>query len=77
MSEGDLYSLYRVPQDTFKSNTWITSSPALTSVTSKLQKLPRIEKFMHIRQGFVTGADSIFTISASQMENLDAEMFVP
>ena len=77
MSEGDLYSLYRVQQDAFESDTWITSPPALTNVNRKLQELPRIEKFMHIRQGFVTAADPVLIISTERMKDLDADMFVP
>lgn len=77
LSEGALYSLYNVSQDAFENESWITSPPALMSVTRKLQELPRIEKFMHIRQGFVTGADPIFTVSADKMKDLNAEMFVP
>jgi len=75
--ETEFYSLYHVSQDAFEGSNWITTSPALMNVTRKLQALPKIEKFMHIRQGFVTGADKVFTVPAEAVESLDPELFVP
>ena len=77
VSNTDFYSLYRVSQDAFHERNWITTPPALMNVTRKLQLLPKIEKFMHVRQGFVTGADKVFIVPAEIVRELNAELFVP
>ena len=77
VNETEFYSIYRVAQDAFKGGNWITSPPALANISRRMQALPRIDKFLHIRQGFVTGADKIFTVTSDQINDLDAELFVP
>lgn len=77
VNKTEFYNLYHVSQDTFKYSSWITTSPTLMNVDRKLQALPKIEEFMYIRQGFATGADKVFIISADAIKDLDAELFVP
>jgi len=75
--ENPVYQLYHTSQETFQQPSWILTPPSLESVKRKLAKLPSISEFMHVRQGFVTGADKVFIVSESVKAELDPELFVP
>ena len=75
--DNPVYQLYRVSQKSFKQTAWSLTPPSLESVQRKLDQLPHISEFMHIRQGFVTGADKIFIVDQQTYLKLDPELFKP
>ena len=76
-NKTEFYHLYHASQENFQESEWTLAPPDLLSVRRKLQALPRLEKFMHIRQGFVSGADKVFIVSESTKSELENDLFVP
>lgn len=75
--DNSVYQLYRTPQETFQKTAWVLNPPSFESVQRKLDQLPSISEFMHIRHGFVTGADKVFIIPEETFNKLDSELFKP
>ncbi len=75
--ETNFYSIYDVKQDTFGNNEWLILPPTESSIKRKFEVLPTIGDFFHVRQGFISGADDIFIISADQIPKGEEALFVP
>jgi hypothetical protein len=72
-----LYKVYDVEQASFENDTWLVLPPAESALKRKFLDFPRIDKFLQIRQGFISGADEIFIVSAGEVPSEEKEVFVP
>ena len=75
--EGKFYSIQTVEQSTFKSQGWIVLAPAESAMDKRMRSLPPLEEFLEIRQGVVTGADSIFIIDSKAVPRDEQSLFIP
>ena len=76
-SETSFYSIYDVSQDNFGENEWILSPPTESTIRRKFRRLPVIDDFLICRQGFISGADSIFIAPKEQVPEGEEFVFVP
>jgi methylase of polypeptide subunit release factors len=75
--ETSFYSIYDVEQDTFRKDEWLVLPPTESSIRRRFETLPTVDDFLHVRQGFISGADSVFIVSAEQISMGEASLFVP
>ena len=73
----DFYHIYDVEQDVFTSQDWHLLAPAQSGLKTKLEGFPTLDKFLTIRQGFVTGADEIFIRSDDSIPANERVIFAP
>ena len=77
VEDNPVYQLYRLGQASFAESHWVLTPPKLETINRKIRELPCIDTFMHVKQGFITGADSIFIVDQDEASNLDEELFIP
>ena len=75
--ETNFYSIYDVEQDTFGESEWLVLPPTESRLKSKFERLPVIDDFLHVRQGFISGADDVFIVPAEQIPPGEEAIFVP
>src|SRR5262249_28251557 len=75
--ETDCYSIYDVEQDIFKEEEWIILSPQEMSIRRKLSKLPTIQDFLYVRQGWISGNNDVFILSENNISKGEEKIFVP
>ncbi|MBM3476812.1 MAG: hypothetical protein FJX75_26365 [Armatimonadetes bacterium] len=76
-SETELYSIHEVGQDYFDRDTWPVLSRAEASTRQRLGELRSLSEFVHIRQGFISGADDVFIRPRRDIPPGEAEAYVP
>jgi type I restriction-modification system DNA methylase subunit len=78
-SENEAYSVYPIEQAIFKADRWIILPPTENALRTQFNQLPTIDRYLQVRQGFLSGADDVFIVSAEQVKHLELEdqMFVP
>ncbi|MBC6992223.1 class I SAM-dependent DNA methyltransferase [Hymenobacter sp. BT491] len=75
--ENKFYSVYKADQDLFKQNEWILLPPIKTQLRQKLLNLPKINQFLAIKQGIITGADSVFIRKNDQIPHKEKIIYTP
>lgn len=75
--ETPTYSVYKVAQDYFHGNDWIILPPTEATLKRSFEKLTRLEEFLQIREGFISGADDIFIRSHNDIPEGEEEIYVP
>lgn len=75
--EGKFYSIHSVEQSSFKSEGWLVLAPTESAMDKRIRSLPALEDFLEVRQGVVTGADSIFIIDSRAVPNDEPSLFIP
>lgn len=75
--EKNAYSVYQTSQEIFQSKQWTIVSKTELNIEKKYKELPKLEDFLEIRQGFVTGADPIFIRSSNLIPKKERRMYVP
>jgi len=78
-TENRFYSIYDIEQNSFENTNWskILIPPSQLSVTHKIEKFTRLNKFFEIKQGVVTGCDDVFLISKSQVPAGEGKVWKP
>ena len=75
--ETKFYNVYNVNQSVFEADEWVIQPPSLTSIQNKLEALPTIGEFMHIRVGVQTGRNKVFLVPKSEVPKGEEEIFIP
>jgi type I restriction-modification system DNA methylase subunit len=73
----DAYSIFEVSQDVFEEENWLLLPPTEAKVKQRLTALPRLKDFVEIRQGVVTGDDTVFIVPAGSIPKGERAVFVP
>ncbi len=71
------YSIYEVGQRTFAEGDWLTLPPTESTIERRLATLPKLEDFLCIREGFISGADDIFIVPSSHVPHGEESIYVP
>ena len=75
--ENNFYNIYKVPQSTFTETEWILLPPIEEKIRKQFRSLPKLGKYLDIRQGIVTGSDSIFIRRANEIPIKEKSIYVP
>jgi hypothetical protein len=74
--DGKFYSIHAVEQSSFKSQGWLVLAPTESTIDKRMRSLPVLEEFLELRQGVVTGADSIFIVDNKAVPSDEESLFV-
>lgn len=66
-AKGANYEVFHVSQSFFNSEHWTVLPEAQTALVTRLQQHPMLGDLVDVKQGFVTGADSVFIRPASDV----------
>jgi hypothetical protein len=75
--ETPTYSVYEVGQDFFDGDDWVVVPPTEAIIKRKFERFARLEDFLEVREGFISGADDIFVISQGQIPEGEEDLYVP
>ena len=75
--ETNFYSIYDVEQEPFGEDEWLILPPTESRLKSKFEGLPVIDDFLHVREGFISGADDIFIVPLDHIPPGEKAIFVP
>jgi hypothetical protein len=76
-SSTDFYTIYDVDQSAFKESEWNVLPPAQSELNRKLQHFSRLDAYLTIREGFVSGADDIFILQRDLVPPGEEEVYKP
>lgn len=71
------YSIYDVEQDIFGKDEWLILPPTESTVKRKFDTLQTVDHLLHVRQGFISGADYAFIVSEEQIPAGEEALFIP
>jgi methylase of polypeptide subunit release factors len=75
--EGKAFSVYDVDQRDFAPSGWHLLPPSESRLRRRLSTLAKLEDFLEIRQGVVTGADDIFILPKAEVPKGESAMYLP
>lgn len=75
--ETSSYSIYDVDQQKFTENEWVILPETESNIQSRLASLPKLDDYVHIREGMITGADEVFIIDAKTVPEGGSKVFIP
>ncbi len=75
MTKTPYYSVYEVEQEEFNRDYWVILPPSETGIRDRIETLPRLEKFVEIREGLITGADDIFIINDLEIPKGEGDIY--
>lgn len=76
-TKNDLFEVFEVDQQAFKDKHWVITSPEQVRISAKLQKCLLLGDVASVRQGMVTGADSVFVRDTADVPRKDRSIWVP
>ena len=71
------YEVFWSPSPAKEDLAWEFPNPERASLQQKLTRHPMLAEIAEIRQGMITGADSVFVMSYSDIPKTDRDIFVP
>ncbi len=75
--ENDFYSIFKIEQSDLKGKEWNILPIKENRILQKLEKFPPIDNFLTVKQGFVSGFDSIFILDKSIIPKGEDDLYVP
>lgn len=74
---GDGYQVFDVDQKTFKRERWQLLRSEEMSLRDTIESYPRLDEFVDVRQGLVTGADDVFIVMSRDYPKADRDIWRP
>ena len=74
---NEFYSTYAIPQSFFSQSEWHVLHPQQILVRSKLSRHSRLDTFLDVREGFVTGADDVFIRNRRDVPRTEKDIYKP
>ncbi len=71
------YSIFTRPQDAFLRDNWRTISSNDFELQGRLEQFPRLEEFLDIKQGFISGMDKVFIRKKEEVPVNERDIYVP
>ena len=75
--KNDLFEVFEVDQQAFKDKHWVITSPEQVRISAKLQNCLLLSDVASVRQGMVTGADSVFVRDVADVPRKDRSIWIP
>ncbi len=77
ITKTNFYNIFQVSQTFFDAKEWQVLTPEQTTLTSKIRRYPKLEEFLEIREGFITGADEIFIRNKHDIPKNEQDVYRP
>ncbi|MBM4023840.1 MAG: hypothetical protein FJ280_00310 [Planctomycetes bacterium] len=74
---SDGYRVFEAGQDNFRRDRWHVLRPEETALQNAIELHPRLEQFIEVRQGLVTGADDIFVLPSRDCPKGERDIWRP
>jgi tRNA1(Val) A37 N6-methylase TrmN6 len=71
------YSVFDVDQEYFGEDPWVLLAPEEVKLERKLQGMPKLDEFLTVREGLITGDDKVFILSADKIPSQESELYAP
>ena len=71
------YSVFDVEQNYFGEEPWILLGPEETRLEQKLKKMSKVEDFLIVREGLITGDDKKYILEPSKIPNEEKTLYTP
>ena len=75
--ETSSYSMFDAPQASLERPTWSVTAPEEADLLSKLDTMGRIKDVASVRQGMITGADSVFVMDSDKVPFGEEVLYKP
>jgi hypothetical protein len=75
--ETDAFTIDEVAQSTFRDRGWVVLPPAEQQLADHLAKFPRLQQFLDVRQGYVSGHDEVFIVPRGSVPKGEEALFRP
>jgi hypothetical protein len=69
--------VYEADQSDFVPDSWLIPAPTEAALKRRMAALPRLEEFLKVPQGVITGADDVFILDAEGRPDDEPTLFVP
>ena len=74
--QSDFYNIYNIDQDAFKRPEWFLLPQAEYNIEKKLEQLPRINDFLEVKQGPVSGNDKVFVRDKNEIPDSELDVWI-
>ena len=71
------YSIFQEDQNIFKEKQWILLGPTYSNIKRKLNRFCELGEFLQIREGLISGANSVFVVDKTTIPRDEKGIFVP
>ena len=71
------YLIFDAPQSALERSTWSIAKPEALQLLVRLEAMPRLNEVAKIRQGAITGADSVFIVDSEEVPAGEEDVFRP
>ncbi len=75
--ENDFYSIFVADSKSLTAESWTLVKPEHSKLQEKFRRLPRLDEFLSVQEGFVTGADSVFIRNAHEIPKNEKAIYIP
>ena len=75
--DNEFYTVYNVPQSSFSGDEWYILPPRHFSIMTKVSRTRRLDEFLEVREGFITGADDVFIRNRKEVPPEDKGVWKP
>jgi hypothetical protein len=73
----DAYQVFEVPQRAFERDRWHLMRSEETALQEAIEAHPRLEQFMDVRQGLVSGMDEVFILASRDYPKTERDVWRP
>jgi hypothetical protein len=75
--ETGYYSIYSASQALFQGSTWQVPGQGENRLHARIVRFPKLEAFLTVKQGFITGQDKVFIRNQSDVPEGESAVYVP
>ncbi|MCL4487786.1 MAG: SAM-dependent methyltransferase [Chloroflexi bacterium] len=75
--QTNFYSIFDVNQEVFSGSEWIILPPGEASIRNKFSEFKRLNEFLEIKQGIITGSDDVLVIPKDLVPKGEGEIWAP
>jgi len=75
--ENPYYSVFEVDQDYFGDSPWVLLNSKEIRLERKLKSMSKIDDFLFVREGIITGHDSVYIIPSNKVPSGEEKLYIP
>lgn len=76
-TETPYFSVERTTQERFQAGSWVVLPPSEAALRKRIEAGPKLSDLCHVRLGFITGADDVFTMGSEEIPEGEEGIYRP
>jgi type I restriction-modification system DNA methylase subunit len=76
-ANNEFYRIFDISQAKFGNDEWFILPPEEDSIIKKFSSFPKLNNFLRIRTGFISGNDQIFILEKEHIDEEEYDLFKP